>query len=120
MEYKKVSGGYRFSELTMRINISHLYVNDIEGADSFYSTLSSILTTSYHNPQTVSLSYFFFDKAARLEIMNKPNMSDLPAINRTDTLILHICIRWKLRYLTAELKADGYEVISGPEQPDGY
>ena len=86
MGYKKVSGNYRFSETTMRIEHIALYVNDIEGAQQFFvKYFGATSNDGYHNPQTDFRSYFLsFDKGARLEIMNKPNMSDLPkAINRT-------------------------------------
>ena len=80
---------------------------------------------SYHNPQTDFRSHFLsFDKGARLEIMNKPKMSDLPKeINRTGYAHIAFSVgsKEKVDILTAELKADGYEVISGPRTTgDGY
>ena len=70
----------------MRIEHIALYVNDIEGARQFFvKYFGATSNDGYHNLQTDFRSYFLsFEKGARLEIMNKPNMSDLPKeINRT-------------------------------------
>ena len=103
----------------MRIEHIALYVNDLESARRFFvKYFGATSNDGYHNPQTDFRSYFLsFDKGARLEIMNKPNMSDLPkAINRTGYAHIAFSIgsKEKVDTLTAELKADGYEVISGP------
>ena len=56
--------------------------------------------------------------------MNKPDMEDVKkTLNRTG--LIHIAFsvgsKEKVDELTAELKADGYEVISGPRTTgDGY
>ena len=110
----------------MRIEHIALYVNDLESARRFFvKHFGATSNDGYHNPQTNFCSYFLsFDNGARLEIMNKPNMSDLPKeINRTG--YAHIAFsagsQEKVDALTAELKADGYEVISGPRTTgDGY
>ena len=110
----------------MRVEHIALYVNDLEGARRFFvKHFGATSNDGYHNPQTDFRSYFLsFDKGARLEIMNKPKMSDLPKeINRT--VYAHIAFsigsKEKVDTLTAELKADGYEVISGPRTTgDGY
>ncbi len=79
----------------------------------------------YHNTKTDFRSYFLsFDDGARLEIMNKPKMSDLPK-DLARTGYAHIAFsvgsKEKVDILTARLKADGYEVISGPRTTgDGY
>ena len=73
----------------------------------------------------VFYSYFLtFEDGARIEIMNLPEMADLPKkIVRTG--YSHIAFSVGsieiVDALTAELKADGYEVISGPRTTgDGY
>lgn len=110
----------------MRIEHIALYVNDLESARRFFvKHFGATSNDGYHNPQTDFRSYFLsFDKGARLEIMNKPKMSDLPKeINRTgyDHIAFSIGSKEKVDTLTAELKADGYEVISGPRTTgDGY
>ena len=110
----------------MRIEHIALYVNDLEGTRRFFvKYFGATSNDGCHNPQTDFRSYFLsFDNGARLEIMNKPNMSDLPKeINRTG--YAHIAFsagsQEKVDALTAELKADGYKVISGPRTTgDGY
>lgn len=110
----------------MRIEHIALYVNDIEDARQFFvKYFGATSNDGYHNLQTDFRSYFLsFEKGARLEIMNKPNMSDLPKeINRTGYTHIAFSVGSKetVDTLTAELKADGYEVISGPRTTgDGY
>ncbi len=110
----------------MKIEHVALYVNDLEGAKNFFvKYFGAKSNEGYHNPKTDFRSYFLsFDDGARLEIMNKPEMSDLPkALTRTGYAHLAFTVgsREKVDSLTAELKADGYEVISGPRTTgDGY
>ncbi len=79
----------------------------------------------YHNQKTGFCSYFLtFEDGARIEIMNIPEMADLPK-KLARTGYSHIAFSVgsieKVDALTAELKADGYEVISGPRTTgDGY
>lgn len=79
----------------------------------------------YHNPKTNFRSYFLsFDEGARLEIMNKPEMPDQPK-DLARTGYAHIAFsvgsKEKVDALTARLKEDGYEVVSGPRTTgDGY
>lgn len=70
-------------------------------------------------------SYFLsFDGGARLELMNKPEMQDQPKdIARTGYAHIAFSVGSMERVdaLTAELKAAGYEVLSGPRLTgDGY
>lgn len=110
----------------MRIDHIALYVNDLESARQFFvKFFRATSNDGYHNPQTDFRSYFLsFDNGARLEIMNKPKMSDLPKeISRTGYAHIAFSVGSKERVdtLTAELEADGYEVISGPRTTgDGY
>ena len=74
---------------------------------------------------TIDRSYFLtFDGGARLELMQKPQMENAEkTLNRTG--FIHIAFstgsREKVDELTARLKADGYEVLSGPRTTgDGY
>ena len=73
--------------------------------------------------QTFALTSFP-DDGARLEIMNKPQMQDSPKA-LTQTGYIHIAFsvgsKEKVDELTAKLKEDGYEIISGPRTTgDGY
>ena len=110
----------------MKIEHIAMYVNDLEGAKEFFVTyLGGKSNNGYHNPKTDFRSYFIsFDDGARLEIMNKPNMADQEKdINRTG--FIHVAFSVgsaeKVDELTARLKDDGFEVISGPRTTgDGY
>lgn len=110
----------------MKIEHIALYANDLEGARKFFMKyLGAQSNDGYHNPRTNFRSYFLsFDDGARLEIMNKPEMTDLPK-DLVRTGYAHIAFsvgsKEKVDALTAQLKADGYEVISGSRTTgDGY
>ena len=64
----------------MKIEHIALYVNDLEAAkDFFVRYFDAVPNGGYHNPRTDFRSYFLtFADGARLELMNKPGMSDEP------------------------------------------
>ena len=109
----------------MKIDHVALYVNDLERTkDFFVKYFNAKSNEGYHNKKTDFRSYFLVFDGARLEIMNKPEMSDLPK-DLASTGYIHIAFsvgsKEKVDTLTAKLKADGYEVISGPRTTgDGY
>lgn len=110
----------------MKIEHIAMYVNDLESArDFFVKYLGGISNAGYHNKNTGFRSYFItFDDGARLELMNKPELTDDPKpVNRTG--YIHIAFsagsKEKVDELTATLKQAGYEVLSGPRTTgDGY
>ena len=110
----------------MKIEHIAMYVNDLEKArDFFVKYLDGTSNGGYHNSSTGFRSFFIsFDDGARLEIMNKPEMDDpKKPLNRTGYVHLAFSVgsREKVDDLTARLKQDGYEVISGPRTTgDGY
>jgi lactoylglutathione lyase len=103
----------------MKIEHIALYVNDLEAAkDFFVRYFDAVPNAGYHNPRTDFRSYFLtFADGARLELMNKPGMPDEPK-PAARTGYAHIAFsvgsREKVDALTARLKADGFEVLSGP------
>ena len=110
----------------MKIEHIALYVNDLEGAKQFFiKYLGAQSNDGYHNPKTDFRSYFLtFDDGARLEIMTKPELADSEK-DLARTGYIHIAFslgsRERVDSLTAELKADGYTVVSGPRNTgDGY
>ena len=110
----------------MKIEHIALYVNDLEAAkDFFVRYFDAVPNAGYHNPRTDFRSYFLtFADGARLELMNKPGMADEPK-PAARTGYAHIAFsvgsREKVDALTARLKADGLEVLSGPRTTgDGY
>ena len=103
-----------------------LYVNDLEAAkDFFIQYFQASSNDMYHNTKTGFRSYFLsFEDGARLEIMNKPNMLDAEK-DAARTGYIHLAFSVgspeAVNSLTARLKADGYEVMSGPRTTgDGY
>ena len=110
----------------MKIEHIALYVEDLEETKNFFiKYLGAKANNGYHNPRTNFRSYFLsFEDGARLEIMQRPEMVNLPK-EAARTGYAHIAFsvgsREKVDALTAELKADGYEVVSGPRiTGDGY
>jgi len=110
----------------MRIEHAAMYVNDLEGTKNFFEKyLGAKANDGYHNPKTDFRSYFLtFEDGARLEMMNRPGMTDAEK-DTARTGYIHLAFstgsREKVDALTAQLKTDGYEVISGPRTTgDGY
>ena len=110
----------------MKIEHIALYVKDLETARSFFvKYLGAKSNEGYHNLKTGFRSYFLsFGDGARLEIMNNPEMLDF-FFFFARTGYAHIAFsvgsKEKVDALTAELKTDGYEVVSGPRTTgDGY
>lgn len=110
----------------MKIEHIAMYVKDLEAAKEFFTKyLEGKANDGYHNKTTDFRSYFLtFDDGARLEIMNKPGMKDDEKdLARTGWIHLAFSVgsKEKVDHLTARLKADGYEVVSGPRTTgDGY
>ena len=110
----------------MKIEHVAMYVNDLEKArDFFVKYFGAKSNEGYHNPKKQFCSYFLsFDGEARLEIMNKADQVDNEK-NLAATGFIHLAFsvgsKEKVDDLTAQLKSDGYEVISGPRTTgDGY
>lgn len=110
----------------MRIEHIAVYVNDLEGAKSFFEKYFSARPGSlYHNQKTGLRSYFLtFDGGARMEIMQKPGTAVIDnALPHTGYIHTAFSVgsREKVDALTQLLKSDGYEVASGPRiTGDGY
>lgn len=110
----------------MKIEHIAMYVNDLEKAKKFFTNyLGAVSNEGYHNTKTDFRSYFLsFDTGARLEIMHKPVMEDeKKSLNRTGFIHIAFSVgsKEKVNELTARLKEDGYDVISGPRTTgDGY
>lgn len=103
----------------MKIEHIALYVNDLENARNFFiKYFGAVSNDGYHNEKTDFRSYFLsFDDGARLEIMKKPQMTD-GTRELAHTGYIHMAFsvgsRENVDKLTQQLKADGYEVLSGP------
>lgn len=103
-----------------------LYVNDLEKArDFFIKYLGGRSNDGYHNVRTGFRSFFIsFDEGARLELMN--NLQVIEGDRTAEhTGYAHAAFsvgsREAVDELTEKLRADGYEVRSGPRTTgDGY
>ena len=110
----------------MKIEHIAMYVTDPERArDFFVKYLGGVSNDGYHNVKTDFRSFFVsFEDGARLEIMTKPEIiDDEKPLNRTGYAHIAFSVgsKEKVDELTEKLKADGYEVISGPRTTgDGY
>ena len=110
----------------MHIEHIAMYVNDLEKTrDFFMKYFNAISKEGYYNKTTDFCSYFLsFDNGARLEIMNKPQMSDEEkGMNRTGFIHIAFSLGSKeaVDMLTEKMRNDGYNVISGPRiTGDGY
>ncbi len=110
----------------MKIEHVAMYVNDLEKAREFFvKYFGAKSNDGYHNPKKQFRSYFLsFGGEARLEIMNKADQIDSEK-NLAATGFIHLAFsvgsKEKVDDLTAQLKRDGYEVISEPRTTgDGY
>ena len=110
----------------MKIEHIAMFVRDLERARDFFTEyFEGQANGGYRNPQTGFRSYFVrFADGARLELMNKPQLSD-GCPDGTCFGYAHIAIsvgsKTAVDRLTERLRAAGYEVISGPRTTgDGY
>lgn len=110
----------------MNINHIAMYVDDLEGAKSFFEKyFGAKANTLYHNKTSGLRTYFLsFNGGAKLEIMNKPPMSSREN-QFTQKGYNHIAFsvgsKEKVDELTSILQSDGYELIREPRiTGDGY
>lgn len=110
----------------MRIEHVAMYVKDLEASKEFFiKYFDAKSNDGYHNVNTDFRSYFLtFDDGARLEIMSHPDVV-YPEKNTKRSGFIHFALsvgsKEAVDSITARLKGDGYEVISGPRTTgDGY
>lgn len=110
----------------MKIDHIAMYVKDLEGTKQFFEQyFNAAANNLYHNEKTGFRSYFLtFDDGARLEIMNRTDLENAEkTLQRAGYIHIAFSVGSKERVdsLTAQLKQDGYQVISGPRTTgDGY
>lgn len=103
-----------------------MYVNDLEAAREFFIRyFDAASNDGYHNPRTGLRTYFLtFEDGAKLEIMSRPGMEDADkTLQRTGYIHIAFKVGTKQRVneLTALLKNDGFDVVSGPRTTgDGF
>lgn len=110
----------------MKIDHIAIYVCNLEGArDFFMQYFGAKSNEGYHNKRTDFRSFFLsFDDNTRLELMTRPQLADMEKVReRTGYAHLSFSVGSKewVDALTAQLKADGFEVVDGPRTTgDGY
>lgn len=109
----------------MRIEHIAIWVSDLEKAKTFYCQYFGGKSSElYHNQITNFMSYFIsFDTGARLEIMNRPDISTLN--EKTHLGLAHFTFsvgsKENVIALTERLRAEGVNVKSEPRTTgDGY
>jgi lactoylglutathione lyase len=110
----------------MYIHHIAMYVKDLEEAKNFFvKYFNATSSQEYHNRNTNFRSYFLtFEDGAQLELMHRHIMTDNEK-HPTRTGYAHIAIsvgnQETVDRLTAQLKNDGYTVLSGPRTTgDGH
>ena len=108
----------------MKIEHIALYVRDLVGArDFFVNYFDADPGEEYRNPVTGFRSYFLsFADGARLEVMTKPGLQET-VTNRFGYAHLAFSVGSceAVDTLTARMRKDGFNVISGPRVTgDGY
>lgn len=110
----------------MKIGHIAMYVDDITGAADFFARyLGGRCGAVYHNAATGFRSVFVsFSDGARLEIMNRPSMTDAGSglySRGLNHIAFSLGSREAVDELTLRLRRDGYEILSGPRTTgDGY
>ncbi|MDD3474094.1 MAG: VOC family protein [Syntrophaceae bacterium] len=110
----------------MKLEHIALYVDDLEKMREFYVRFfNATASQKYHNPKTGLQTYFLsFDDGARLEIMQRPDMSP-KAVGEHPLGYAHIAF-WlgssdEVDKLTQSLQQHGYPLLNGPRVTgDGY
>ncbi|WP_068501019.1 VOC family protein [Paenibacillus kribbensis] len=110
----------------MKIEHIAIYVNDLELNKQFYIQFFNAKSNElYYNFKTGLKTYFLtFDDGARLEIMNRPNMTDgYKGLMQTGLTHLAFSVgsKEKVDLLTKQLVEAGYSILNGPRTTgDGY
>lgn len=109
----------------MRIDHIALFTKDIDGLLAFYCDyFGGMAGGRYHNPYTgLETRFISFSDGARLEIMKKPDVAAKPQIKQLGYahIAFHTESRVAVDELTERLRADGFEITSGPRVTgDGY
>lgn len=104
-----------------------LYCRDLDGMKTFFEKyFNGTSNNLYHNPRTNlrTIILSFPDGTSRLELMTRPEVEgDNESLFHAGFIHLSFAVGSKeaVDELTATLKADGYETLSGPRTTgDGY
>jgi len=111
----------------MKIDHTALYCLDLEQMRAFFMRyFGAVSNRMYHNTKTGLQTYIlsFDEGGSRLELMTRPEVGhDTPSLYRPGFIHLSFSVGSKeaVDELTTQLRADGYEILSGPRTTgDGY
>ncbi len=112
----------------MKIHHFAIWCDDIEAMRIFYTQYFACESnTQYYNPTKKFTSYFlsFKDSDCKIELMNRPEITDEPLKRGFTKGIAHFDIEVgdeeTVDSLTQQLRADGYTIASEPRRTgDGY
>lgn len=112
----------------MKIEHLALWTADLERAREFYTRhFGAVAGAPYHNPRTGFRSYFLtFASGARLELMQRPDVTARPHANGAEPLgLAHFALSLgseaAVDEKTERLRAAGVRILSDPRRTgDGY
>lgn len=111
----------------MKIEHLAIWVSDLEASRIFYETyFGAKAGEKYHNPNKSFTSFFLtFDAGPRLELMHRPDIERVLQEGQEILGITHFALQVgshkKVDKLTAQLRADGFNIVGEPRTTgDGY
>lgn len=121
-----------YSSFCRNISIMHIehiaiWANQLEILKDFYiKYFNAEANNRYHNPNKAFYSYFLsFEKGARLELMQKPNISAKQHSEIEELGLTHLAFsvgnEQQVNELTEKLRQDGIKIVGEPRRTgDGY
>ena len=111
----------------MRIEHVAIWVKDLERMKAFYLQFFDLSSNEkYYNAKKQFSSYFLsFETGARIELMHRPDLSDLIRESNEGLGYTHFAIsvgsKQQVDRLTEELRSSGYTIVGEPRiTGDGY
>ena len=111
----------------MRIEHIAIWTKDLEKMRKFYQEFFDLRSNEkYHNPEKEFSSYFLaFENGARLELMHRPDMSEVNEKLDLKPGLAHFAIsvgsKGKVDQLTERIRKKGYKILGEPRTTgDGY
>ena len=111
----------------MSIENLAIWVKDLEKKKQFYLLFFEVTANEkYHNPKKQFSSYFLdFGSSARIELMHRPDISDLLEKSGENLGLAHFAIsvggKEQVDALSEQIRENGYPVIGEPRTTgDGY
>lgn len=111
----------------MKIEHIAIWVHKLEMMKSFYMKYFDLKSNEkYFNPKKQFSSYFLsFESGARIELMHRPDVSEVLQKTGLELALTHIAIslgsKEKVDTLTESIRSAGYQVVNEPRTTgDGY